>query len=91
MSKRKKDVIWVVVLSIACGLVTWHAVHWYSTGVYLDMFNWLQTGKSYITVLYNLGLMLVVGVLLGFLIGKIGSLVSGYQQKEEGDALRREH
>jgi len=58
VSKRKKDAIWLVVLSIACGLLIWHAVYWYSTEFYLEMFQWLPTGRGYLTVLYNLGLML---------------------------------
>ena len=81
MSKRKKNAIWLVVLSIACGLVIWHAVYWYSTEFYLKMFEWLQTGRSYLTVLYNLGLTLVLGVLLGFMMIKITDLI-GYQIDE---------
>ena len=77
MKKRKQAAIWVVVLSIIFGLIVWHAVHWHSSGMYLQMFNWLQTGRGYISVLYNLGLMLVSGILLGFLIGKITDLI-GY-------------
>ena len=77
MSKRKRTTIWVVVLFLIFGLLIWHAVHWYSTGMYLQMFNWLQTGRGYLTVLYNLGLMLVLGILLCFLIGKITDLI-GY-------------
>ncbi len=75
MSKSKRAAIWVVALSIICGLIIWHAVYWHFTGMYLEMFNWLQAGRSYITVLYNLGLMLVLGVLLGFLMGKITDLI----------------
>ena len=81
MSKRKKDAIWLVVLSIACGLVIWHAVYWYSTEFHLKMFQWLQTGRGYLTVLYNLGLVLVLGVLLGFIMIKITDLI-GYEIDE---------
>jgi len=81
MSKNKKDTIWVAVLSIAAGLIIWHAVYWYSTGMYLEMFRWLQTGKGHITVLYNLGLMVVVGTVLGFLMVKVIDLVSQFQRK----------
>ena len=42
--------------------------------MYLEMFKWLHTGKGYITVLYNLGLMLVLGAVLGFLMEKITDL-----------------
>jgi len=81
MSKKKKDTIWVAVLSIAAGLIIWHAVYWHSTGMYLEMFRWLQAGKGHITVLYNLGLMVVVGTVLGFLMVKVIDLVSQFQRK----------
>lgn len=84
MSKRKKDVIWVTVLSIICGLIIWHAVQWHSTGMYLEMFKWLNTGRAYITVLYNLGLMLVLGIALGFLIERITYLI-GYQKNTSNE------
>lgn len=78
MDKRKQAAIHVAALSIICGLIVWHVVHWHSTGMYLEMFTWLQTGKGYITVLYNLGLMLVLGAALGFLMQKITDLI-GYE------------
>jgi len=81
MSKKKKATIGVVILSIVCGLIIWHAVYWHSTGMYAKMFKWLQTGKGYLTVLYNLGLMLVLGTALGFLMQKITDLV-GYEVRE---------
>ena len=81
MSKRKKAAIWVVALSIVCGLIIWHVVRWHSTGMYLELFEWLQTGKGYLTVLYNLGLMLVLGTVLGFLMEKITDLI-GYEVRE---------
>jgi len=82
MSKRKRPATQVVALSIICGLIIWHVVYWNSTGMYLEMFNWLQTGRGYITVLYNLGLMLVLGVLLGFLMERITDLI-GYEVGEK--------
>ena len=81
MSKRKKSAIWVAALFSVCGLIIWHVVRWYSTGMYLEMFEWLQTGKGYITVLYNLGLMLVLGAVLGYLMEKITDLI-GYEVRE---------
>jgi hypothetical protein len=45
------------------------------------MFEWLQTSKGYITVFYNLGLMLGLGAALGFLMKKITDLV-GYEVHE---------
>lgn len=84
MSKRKKDTIWVAVLSIAAGLIIWHAVYWHSTGMYLEMFRWLQAGKGHITVLYNLGLMVVVGTVLGFLMVKVIDLIGYWRGETKG-------
>jgi cell division protein FtsX len=81
MSKRTKDVTWVAVLSVICGLLILHVIHWHYTGMYLELFEWVQTSKGYITVFYNLGLMLGLGAVLGFLMKKITDLV-GYEVHE---------
>ena len=94
MSKKKRAAIYVSVLSVICGLIIWHAVHWHSTGMYLEMFKWLQTGRGYLTVLYNLGFMLVLGAILGLLMEKITDLI-GYEVHEikhfddEGERSKR--
>ncbi len=75
MTRKNRDTIQLVILSIICGLLVWHAVHWHSTGMYLEIFEYSQTGKGYVTVLYNLGLMLVLGAALGFLMEKITGLI----------------
>jgi hypothetical protein len=49
----------------------WHVICWHSAGMYVEMFKWLQTDNGYITVLYNLGLMLALGTSLSFLVEKI--------------------
>ena len=77
MNQRKKDIMVTLVLLVFCGLMTWHVVHWHCTGMYLEMFRWIETDKAYLTVLYDLGLMLVLGVVLGFLMEKITELI-GY-------------
>ncbi len=81
VSKRKKDAIWVAVLSVICGLIVWHVVYWQSTGMYLRMFNWIGTDKAHMAALYNLGLMLGLGAALGFLMNKITDLI-GYEVQE---------
>jgi len=78
MGKKKKAAIQAAILLSICGLIIWHVIHWHSTGMYSEMFNWLKTGRAFITVLYNLGLMLVLGVLLAFLMEKIANLI-GYE------------
>ena len=81
MDKKERAAIQVTVLSIICGLLIWHVIHWHSTGMYLEMFNWVGTNKAYLTVVYNLGLMLVLGAALGFLMEKITDLL-GYEVHE---------
>lgn len=79
--KKRKAVIYLTGLSIICGLIVWHAVQWHLNRMYLEMFGWLGTGLSYLTVLYNLGLMVVLGVALGFLIEQITDLI-GYRGRD---------
>jgi hypothetical protein len=74
VGKKKTAVISVAAISIVCGLIAWHAVHWHLSGMYLEMLNWLGTGRGVITVLYNLGLMLALGVSLGFLMDRVSGL-----------------
>jgi ABC-type uncharacterized transport system permease subunit len=81
MAKRRKAAIWVVVLAVICGAIIWHVIHWHSTGMYLEMLDWAETERAYLTVLYNLGLMILCGVALGFLMKKITDLV-GYEVRK---------
>ncbi len=78
MSERKRATLWVSILSIIIALIFWHVIDWHSRGMYLEMFKWLLTGEGYITVLYNLGLMLALGAALGLLMEKIADL-AGYK------------
>lgn len=81
MGKKRKAAISVAALSIVCGLIIWHAVQWHLNGMYLEMSDWLEIGRGYITVLYNLGLMLALGISLGFLIDRITDLI-GYEARQ---------
>jgi len=81
MGKRNKDALWVAILSVVCGLIIWHVVYWQSTGMYLKMFDWIGTDKTYVVVLYNLGLMSGFGFILGFLMRKITDLI-GYEVRQ---------
>ncbi len=93
MGRKKKASIQLIVLVFISVLIVWHAISWHSTGMYLEMFHWSQTGRAYITVLYNLGLMLVSGATLGLLMEKITD-VFGYEVREikhfDDDAKRGE-
>lgn len=68
-------------LSIICGFVIWHVIQGHSTGIYLEMFNWIETDKACMTVLYNLGSMVLLGAILGLLMQKITDLL-GYEVRE---------
>ncbi len=70
-----KAALWAAVLTVASGVMIWHMIAWHSNGTYLEMFQWTETGKGYLTALYNLAAMLVLGILLGILMDRIGSLV----------------
>ena len=75
MGKKRTAVISVTALSVVCGLIIWHAVHWHLSGMYLEMFGWLGSGRGVITVLYNLGLMLALGICLGLLMDRVAELI----------------
>ncbi len=83
MSERKRAALWVSILSIIVALIIWHVIDWHSRGMYLEMFKWLLTGEGYIAVVYNLGLMLVLGAALGLLTEKIADL-AGYKAGDTG-------
>jgi hypothetical protein len=78
--EKGKDTLWIAVLSGICLLLIWHVIRWHVSGMYLKMFRWLGTDKGYLTVLYNIGLMLVLGGSLGFLMEKITDLL-GHEVK----------
>jgi len=82
ISQRKKAAIQLVVLFLICVLITWHVVYWHLSGIHLEMFQWLHTGRAGITVLYNLGLMLVLGITLGFLMERTTDVIS-YKASEQ--------
>lgn len=81
MSERKQAALWVSILSIIIALIVWHVIDWHSRGMYLEMFQWLLTNGGYITVVYNLGLMLALGAALGLLMEKIADL-AGYKVRD---------
>jgi hypothetical protein len=75
VGKKRKAAISVAALSVVCGLIIWHAVQWHLSGMYLEMVHWLGTGRGVVTVLYNLGLMLVLGISLGLLMDRVTRLI----------------
>lgn len=47
------------------------------------MYDWLNEGKAYLTVLYNIGTMIALGAVLGLLMCKISNLISKQPREEE--------
>ena len=70
-------------LSILCALIIWHIIHWYSTGMYIKLFDWIGEDRAYLTVLYNLGSIILLSVTLGLLMGKITDLLSHEKRKAD--------
>lgn len=81
MSRRRRDAVWVAILSMLSALAVWHAFHWLSLGMHREMLGWIGTERAYMLVLYNLGLMLWLGLALGLLMKRLTDLV-GYQVHE---------
>ena len=76
MNPRMRTVIKIPVLFVIFGLLVWHAISWQTSGMYHEMFQWLGTGKAYLTALYNIGFMIVMGLVLGMLLGEITGLAA---------------
>ena len=75
MSKKKRAAIWVGALSVILGLIIYHAVSWHLNGLYTEMFSWVEGNKGYLTILYNLGLMVVSGAVIALLVDKVTVLI----------------
>ncbi|MDP2919195.1 MAG: hypothetical protein Q8O43_03125 [Dehalococcoidia bacterium] len=87
MKSLQRKLPQIVVLVIVCSLAIWHVFSWYSSGKYDEMFAWLSTGKAYLVVLYNLGLMLVFGFLFGQLMSVMAEILA--EMSKENSKRRR--
>jgi len=74
----------LVLLAGICVVIIWHAFAWQSAGKYDEMYRWLDGGKAYLTVFYNLGLMLVFGLSLGLLTSRVMELLSSLSNRDNG-------
>ncbi len=77
MRGKIKDILWLVVLIAICCALVWHVVDWHASGKYDQMFKDAKAGKSLIPTLYNLGLMVTLGLALGLLMERVTSII-GY-------------
>jgi heme/copper-type cytochrome/quinol oxidase subunit 1 len=81
--QKKKAAIWVTALSIICGFIIWHIIDWYSTGMYERLFDLVEEGKAYLSVLYNLGLMTLLSLMLALLLNKINDLLGNERNERD--------
>ena len=86
MGKSRRDFIRLAVYTVILALLIWHMVSWHVSGMYLLMFQWLSAGRGWMTSLYNLGIMLVMGFVLGLWLEKMTDLlgVGGNQRVQLG-------
>lgn len=76
MGKVRNTIIWLVLLTAGCALIVWHVIDWQAAGKYDEMYQWLGTGKAYLVVIYNVGIMLATGLVLGLLMNKLMELIA---------------
>ena len=57
-----------------------HVIVWHANGTYTRMYEMAAEGKAYLSILYNLGLVLITAGILAFLIETIMSLVTETRQ-----------
>ena len=81
MTNKKKALIWLIILAVSLAFIIWHTVRWHKMGVHAKIFESIRAGKSYIAVIYNLGLMAALGILLGLFMEKVTQVI-GYEVKE---------
>jgi hypothetical protein len=75
-NRVKSESVYITILTFALGLIIWCTISWNNNGTYNEMLSWIGTAKGSLVILYNLALMLVSGILLGILMGKITTLFS---------------
>ena len=76
MSKARRDAPALAGLVVIFGFLAWHVINWHSNGTYLELYSWIGTGKQYLTILYNLGIILALAFLLSSMIETTTRLIS---------------
>ena len=76
VGSKTRALLWVALLAAVCGAVIWHVIDWHNSGMHLEIFRWAQTGRGHIAALYNVGLMLALGILLSLLAEKTTVLIA---------------
>jgi high-affinity Fe2+/Pb2+ permease len=78
---RRKAVIQALALALVLAVIIGHTVYWHIEGEHAALFKDAQEGEDLLPVIYNLGLMLVTGTLLGLLLMRLSEAL-GYQARE---------
>lgn len=81
MRSRRKALIQALLLAIALAVVIGHTVYCHVEGEHAALFEDVREGEDLLPVLYNLGLMLVTGTLLGLLLIRVTEAL-GYRARE---------
>ncbi|MDI6857560.1 MAG: hypothetical protein QME71_04500 [Dehalococcoidia bacterium] len=78
---RRRAFIQAFFLALALAAIIGHAVYWHIEGELAELFRDAQEGRDLFPVLYNVGLMLVTGSLLGLLLIRLTEAL-GYRVRE---------
>jgi hypothetical protein len=76
MRNSFKNLTLILILTFLCGGIFWHVQSWQNSGEYAEMITWTGTDRSWLTGIYDIGLMLVFAGVFGMLCGKLVDLVT---------------
>ena len=75
MKRYRKDLIIVLLLALVCTCLLWHIQGFQDNGRYAEMSAWIGTSKTALTVVYDIGLMLLFAGALGLLFSRIIDII----------------
>jgi hypothetical protein len=80
VKSRLRVAIEAAILAALAALLIWHTIHWHISGEHTRMYEDVVAGTSYVGVLYNLGLVVAAGLVLGLLVQRATALL-GYRAR----------
>jgi|WetSurMetagenome_2_1015567.scaffolds.fasta_scaffold442256_2 hypothetical protein len=75
MKRYRKHLSIVLLLALVCAGLLWHIQSFQDNGRYAEMNDWIGTSKTALTVVYDIGLMLLLAGALGLLFSRIVNLI----------------